>query len=487
MVRLLGFEPRTSWSVAKRSIQLSYRRQFFKIKKYNFLKFIHGINNVHKKMQLLSKINSIKKIYLSLLVALIPFSFIAGNMLININILLLILSAIILFGSNLFKIKYYLLDKFIFLYFLIILSTGLINDIFTLNKTYYGTDFAVTVKSILFLKYLLLYLVIRFLLEREIIDLKFFFITCSVASIFVCFDLFYQYIYDVDIFGNKTLPGRKLGGPFGDELIAGGFVQRFSIFSFFLLPLYYADKTYKFIKYIIPILFIIFFIGIILSGNRMPLLLFIFCVTLILIFQKQTRKFFLPFIVIFPIIFFSVLSLNDKAKSNFKNFYTQVTKMAIAIVDKDFQSKSTPQYFKEFATFYDTWLINKYIGGGIKSFRYYCHVRPNIDPNSKFVCNMHPHNYYLEILTETGLVGFLTIITIFSIVLYQSLYKKYFSNSSLQYNHFTVPFIFLFFVEIFPIKSTGSFFTTGNATYLFLILAILIALIRKDNSIEKRY
>ncbi len=30
MVRLLGFEPRTSWSVAKRSIQLSYRRKFKK-------------------------------------------------------------------------------------------------------------------------------------------------------------------------------------------------------------------------------------------------------------------------------------------------------------------------------------------------------------------------------------------------------------------------------------------------------------------------
>ena len=28
LVRLLGFEPRTSWSVAKRSIQLSYRRIF---------------------------------------------------------------------------------------------------------------------------------------------------------------------------------------------------------------------------------------------------------------------------------------------------------------------------------------------------------------------------------------------------------------------------------------------------------------------------
>ena len=31
LVRLLGFEPRTSWSVAKRSIQLSYRRASIKI------------------------------------------------------------------------------------------------------------------------------------------------------------------------------------------------------------------------------------------------------------------------------------------------------------------------------------------------------------------------------------------------------------------------------------------------------------------------
>ena len=30
LVRLLGFEPRTSWSVAKRSIQLSYRRKILR-------------------------------------------------------------------------------------------------------------------------------------------------------------------------------------------------------------------------------------------------------------------------------------------------------------------------------------------------------------------------------------------------------------------------------------------------------------------------
>ena len=29
-------------------------------------------------------------------------------------------------------------------------------------------------------------------------------------------------------------------------------------------------------------------------------------------------------------------------------------------------------------------MLNKYIGGGIKNFRYYCHVRPNINKDDKF-------------------------------------------------------------------------------------------------------
>ena len=99
---------------------------------------------------------------------------------------------------------------------------------------------------------------------------------------------------------------------------------------------------------------------------------------------------------------------------------------------------------------------------------------------------MHPHNYYLEILTETGLIGFILVITIFSYVLYLSFYKKYFTVSDLNKNNIIIPFLFLFISEVFPIKSTGSFFTTGNATYIFLILAILIGLVRKDNLIENK-
>ena len=156
--------------------------------------------------------------------------------------------------------------------------------------------------------------------------------------------------------------------------------------------------------------------------------------------------------------------------------------MSQIVIDKDFNKKNAPQYFKEFSTFYDTWLLNKYIGGGIKNFRYYCHKRDNIDRSSKFICNMHPHNYYLEILTDTGLIGFFMMSLIFLIVLYISFFKKYFTNSPLKYNHLITPFMFLFITEIFPIRSTGSFFTTGNTTYLFLIMAITVAFSRQQNT-----
>ena len=49
-----------------------------------------------------------------------------------------------------------------------------------------------------------------------------------------------------------------------------------------------------------------------------------------------------------------------------------------------------------------------------------------------------------------------------------------------------VPFIFLFISEIFPIKTSGSFFTTGNAVYIFLIMAITVGLSIKYNFIEKK-
>ena len=422
----------------------------------------------------------------NLLVASFPISFIAGNMIININIVLLILSTLIIHGKSFFNTRYYFLDKIIFLFFSFIIFTALANDYFFFQeKLQWKGYFSTIIKSILFLKYLLLYLSLRVLIENNILKLKLFFMSCTLSTLFVCFDLFYQGIYGQDIFGfEKPKLGRKLGGPFDDELIAGGYIQRFSLFSFFLIPLFYKEKFSNFIKFIIPIFFVIFLSGIIISGNRMPLLLFVFTIFLVIIFQKQTRKYFFSFLILFSLIFSLIFTLNETVKDNFYSFQQQIKNSYTAIKSQDFKSNNIPSYLKEFATFYDTWLLNKYIGGGIKNFRYYCHTRPNIEKNSKFICNMHPHNYYLEVLTETGLIGFIMLINIFILILYLSFFKKYFSKSVLNNDIVIIPFIFLFITEIFPLKSTGSFFTTGNSTYLFLIIGIMIGLIRRKNFIE---
>ena len=127
-------------------------------------------------------------------------------------------------------------------------------------------------------------------------------------------------------------------------------------------------------------------------------------------------------------------------------------------------------HLKEFKTGYMTWLDHKIFGGGIKSFKINC-------PKAKTInCGSHPHNYYLEILSSLGLIGFLLFLTLFLIVFKKTFINKYFKNSDLNNFHLITPFIFLFFAEIFPIKSTGSFFSTGNATYIFLLLSIIVQL-----------
>ncbi len=428
-----------------------------------------------------SKIN-----FLSILLSLMPISFIAGNMIININIIFILLVSLFFYGKKIFQFNYLLLDKLIIIYFLLIIFTGFYNYYFFDLENVNSYIISPT-KSLLFLKYLILYLIIRFLVSNGLISLKLFFISCALSSVFVSLDIFYQFYNGKDIFGLETIGiGRKLSGPFGDELIAGSFIQRFSLFAFFVFPIFFSKYSNKISKFLIPILFVIFLLGIILSGNRMPMILFIFSIFLILLLQKQTRKFFIPFIIIFCVIFSILFNFNVEVRTNFKNLNKQLTTMSTLILSGDYNNYNNTSYLREFSSFYETWLMNKYIGGGIKNFRFYCHHRPKIEKNAKFICNMHPHNYYLEILTETGIVGFGLISIIFLILLYKTFYKKYFTNTSIKDNNLIIPFIFLFIVEIFPIKSTGSFFTTGNSTYLFLIMGILVGLLSKDNILKKK-
>ena len=205
-------------------------------------------------MHLFNFSNQIKTNTLSILIALLPLSFIAGNMIININIILFILFSLSFFGKKIFNVKYFFADKILLIFFSLILLTGILNDYYFFKiDLYWKGQYATIIKSILFFKYLLMYIFLRYLIENNLLKLKLFFIFASLASIFVSVDIFYQFLLGKDIFGYETHGHtRKLGGPFGDEMIAGSFIQRFAIFSYIRLDscyLYWFEDWHLYVRY----------------------------------------------------------------------------------------------------------------------------------------------------------------------------------------------------------------------------------------------
>ena len=91
-----------------------------------------------------------------------------------------------------------------------------------------------------------------------------------------------------------------------------------------------------------------------------------------------------------------------------------------------YAAKHEGMHRRIFLTALDTWKIKdlsgKLFGGGIKSFREDCwnlaklpnyYLGEALKPEKKNrLCSNHPHNYYLEILVETGIIGLFIVIII---------------------------------------------------------------------------
>ena len=151
-------------------------------------------------------------------------------------------------------------------------------------------------------------------------------------------------------------------------------------------------------------------------------------------------------------------------------------------------------YTRLFYTALDTWKRNKIFGNGIKSFRIDCDklrgsaIYPelgyNIGENMMLfkrnrLCSNHPHNYYLEILTETGIVGFfitLTIALLFVVFILKNF--KLFKENNIE-NIILLSATISLILEVFPFKTSGSIFTTNNAAYIILLSSIILSYKKK--------
>ena len=446
----------------------------------------------------------------SLIFSLIPISYILGIVALNINFfLLLIYSLINIKNTNkFFNLK--LIDKIVIIFFLYLLIVGIINAYEAHTKPFYLTDsksyskeysLGILFKSIFYFKSLLVYFALRLLFEKQIINIKIFFFVSAIITLLVSIDIIFQYLNSgTNLLGMKTLEINnmilKYSGVFGEEQIAGSFLQRFGFFLLILLLNieFFFDKENKLKKLLFVFSFFLILISIFISGNRMPFMLFLMCSFLMLLHTLNLKKYFL---VLISLILISTFMLVDSKKFDLKqyiyyestpqkvrtlfvyydNLKNNVYKIVNAYKNKvigeavDLKYEDRPSHMHEFDNGIGTWKMNKIIGGGINSYWWVCIKRNITDINERTTCDSHPHNYYLEIMSELGLIGLL-----FSLFFFFFTIKHFFSITSKDIRIYALPFYLILIAEFFPIKSSGSFFYSLNSYMIFFSMAVLFSL-----------
>ena len=454
---------------------------------------------------------------ISISFSLIPVSFILGNSILNLNLLFIVLYSFYLFKFQIFNLNFKILDKLIIFFFVYILLNGFYNNFYNFNFSEVPDKYIIIKKSFLYLRFLLLYFVIRALVEKKFINFKLIFYSFGLSSLFVSMDILIQLVFGMDIFGYQS-SDRRLSGPFGDEKIAGSFIQRFFIFLPYSILLFSKINNKIILNFLLIFVSMIVIFGTLFSGNRIPLMMLVISFFILCIIEKKIRKNFIFVFIIF-LIGFSFLNLE---KSVYRHHYKKFINQSVVIVqylknkivtgnviapaecrnreiNKSNQNNDELNkirvkcknylnvYIKEIDSGIQTWEKNKFFGGGLRSFRYQCN---SIDRSKMefFVtkigevnCNNHPHNYYLQIASELGILGLFTIISIFTIIIVKSL--LHINSSKLNYNdkRIFLAFFIVFILEIFPFKTTGSFFTNSNAIFLFIMISFVVGLLNREN------
>ena len=171
-----------------------------------------------------------KKNLIDFFIAIIPISYIAGNLVLNLNITILILSVFFIHGIKVFKIEYNLIDKVILIIFSYIFVNGIYNNFFNFNFPNVPDQNLIIKKSFFYMRFLFLYIVLRFVISNTLINFKLIFYSFGLCSRFVSLDILVQLVFGVDFFGYES-SDRRLSGPFGDEKLQDHSFKDFYIFT----------------------------------------------------------------------------------------------------------------------------------------------------------------------------------------------------------------------------------------------------------------
>jgi O-antigen ligase len=277
-------------------------------------------------------------------------------------------------------------------------------------------------------------------------------------------DGFYQFFNNQNIFGFPLISNR-ISSFFNDEWILGSYLSRFYpiLFAFFL---FINKKKNNFTNnFTIGLILVGAEIIIFLSGERSSFFFLNFG-AIYLILQMKYYKFFRSVLLVIALCLIVFISYYSP---EYKNRMIDVTaKQLQKTVDKStgeieiFSSQHQVVYASAFRIFLD----NKFTGIGPKNFRVICKdpkyfiIDYKTTKHFKSSCETHPHNSYLQLLTETGIPGFAFIFLLLLIVVYVSIkhfFYKHLKNNYI-FNDYQLCLIAAIFISIWPIVPSGNFF-----------------------------
>ena len=417
----------------------------------------------YKVLNLLRSYNNFLDICFFLL-CLTVFTSIIGNAALNINIILFDVLIIFYFFRE--KIYQKIKKKYLLIFLII--------NIFLLLNIYNSEYFYLPIKAYLGLIKNFIFFVgclLLFLNNKNYLNSLSRVIFFGIAL--VLFDTLYQYLNDgVDIFGFKTLGhGGRLSGPFGDEYIVGAYLAKYLFFSLFFMNNHIINKNLDliWISFVIIVIF--------LTKERASSLISLMAFFLYIISKKQ--KYRLTFIFIPILLIILIFNFNI----NLKNHFIDRTLVQFGWDKKLENSRKDQSSFEmghdnffdsqwgaHFLTANEIFKDNYILGSGLNTFRIECGKKTyaNIkSKNSEGRCATHPHNIYLQILSDTGLAGFILILFFIFLYIFKFIFiyvKNYQISSPI--------IIAMFFLFFSPLQTTGSILTTWNSYFYWLMISV---------------
>ena len=398
----------------------------------------------------------------SFLLCILPIALISGPLISEIIIGFTILVFLIISIKEK-QWKYY---KNIFFYIISIWSLYLI------LLSLFSNNILLSLESSLFyIRFGLFSISMWFLLNNNPVIYKYFFYSLLFCFIILILDGFYQYFTNFNIFGLPKL-GTRVSSFFKDELILGSYISR-------LMPIFFGLIFYLYkidLKIIVfsSIIFILTDILIYLSGERSAFFYLILFIILLIFLTSFNFIRLIAFSISLILIFFISLSSDGIRERMIDKTLKQTS--ILNGTPNAFSIQHQVVYVSALRIFKD----NPLFGIGPKVFREECKKQKyqvlSDQDGSINGCQTHPHNSYVQLLAETGLLGVIPIISFF--VLLNYLFVKQFYNLRFKkiklYDDSTICLFIALYISLWPIIPTGNFFNNWLSIIYYLPFGFLL-------------